>query len=230
MWEAVASLWLYPRIIFRRSGHNTRMTAANRGDATRLIGRKTDARRTRSYAPSKGLVPTNAPSDRPGRLPERDRLGRLDVAPEQPDRRTHEHDRGGGGRRASDHRLPARFSALDELPRPHMGGYPARDPCRVARAASAGYFAARSAYPPRACFDADRSERAERHAGTIAPFLMPRRPMTVRIGCGVTTGNAALPPPSGMAGSLSSDRRIRSIAGSCAVAVFPRQGVNRGLR
>src|SRR3712207_5943801 len=147
------------------------MTAANRGDAARLIGRKIDARRTRNYAPSTGLVPTNAPSGRPGRLAERDRLGRLDVAPESPGSRAHEHDRGGGGRRASDHRLPARFSPLDELPRPHMGSYPARDPCRVARAAGAGYPAAGSARPARACFDAARSERAERHAGTIAPFM-----------------------------------------------------------
>src|SRR5215211_1952373 len=230
MWEALASLWLYPRIISRRSGHNTRMTAAHRPDLPRLIGRKTDARRIRSHAPSTALLPTNAPSGRPGRLAERDRLGRLDVAPEWPGRRAHAHERGGGGRRASDHRLPARFSALDELPRPRMGGYPARDPCWVDGAACAGYPAARSAYPPRACFDADHSERAERHAGTIAPFMMPRRPMTVRIGCGGTTGNAALPPPSGKAGSLSSDRRIRSFAGTCAVAVFPRQGVNRGLR
>src|SRR5215212_10563950 len=124
MWEAVASLWLYPRIIPRRSGHNTRMTVASRGDATRLIGRKTDARRTRSYAPSTGLIPTNAPSDRPGRLSERDRLGRLDVAQEYPGRRAHEHDRGGGGSCASDNRLPARFAPLDELPRPRMGGHP----------------------------------------------------------------------------------------------------------
>ena len=78
--------------------------------------------------------------------------------------RQEEHDRGGGGRRASDHRLPARFSALDELPRPHMGSYSARDPCRVARATGARYPAARSARPAGACFDADRSERAERHA------------------------------------------------------------------
>src|SRR5215218_10116386 len=69
MWEAVASLWLYPRIIPRPSGHNTRMTVANRGDATRLIGRKTDARRTRSHAPPMGLIPTDAPADRPGREP-----------------------------------------------------------------------------------------------------------------------------------------------------------------
>src|SRR5918994_5624718 len=106
MWEPVASLWLYPRIIPRRFGHNTRMTAANRDDATRSIGRKTDARRTHNYALSTGLVPTNAPSDRPGRLPERDRLGRLDVAPKQPGRRAYGLDRGGGGRSASDHRLP----------------------------------------------------------------------------------------------------------------------------
>src|SRR5215217_7340366 len=184
MWDAVASLWLYPRIIPRRSGHNTRMIAANRGNTTRLVWRKTDARRTRSYAPSAGHLPTNAPPDRPGRLSERDHLGRLDVAPEQAGRRAHEHDRSGGGCRASDHRLPARFSALDELPRPHMGGYPARDPCCVARAAGAGYPGAGSARPAGACFDADRSERAERHAGTVAPFMMPRRPMTGRIGCG----------------------------------------------
>src|SRR5829696_9505070 len=158
------------------------MAAAIRDDATRLIGRKTDARRTRSYAPSTGLVPTNAPSDRPGRFAERDRLGRLDVAPKYPGRRAHEHDRGGGERRASDHRLPARFSALDELPRPHMGSYPARDPCRVAGAAGSGYPAAGSARHAGACFDADRSERAERHAGTVAPFMMPRRPVTGRIG------------------------------------------------
>src|SRR5215207_4107397 len=138
------------------------------GDATWLIGRKTDARRTRNYAPSKGLVPTNAPSDRPGRLAERDRLGRLDVAPKFPGRRDHEHDRGGGGRCASDHRLSAWFSPLDELPRPHMGGYPARDPCRVARATGAGYPGAGAAYPARACIDADRSERVERHARTVA--------------------------------------------------------------
>jgi hypothetical protein len=31
-------------------------------------------------------------------------------------------------------------------------------------------------------FDADRSERAERHAGTVAPFMMLRRLMTGRIG------------------------------------------------
>src|SRR5215218_4910048 len=158
------------------------MTAANRDGTTRLKGPKTDARRIRSYAPSTGLLPTNAPSGRPGRLAERDRLGRLDVAPEWPGRRAHEHDRGGGGRRASDHRLPARFSALDELPRPRMGGYPARDPCRVARAACAGYPAAGSARHAHACFDADRSERAQRHAGTVAPFMMPHRPMTGRIG------------------------------------------------
>src|SRR5215208_2884944 len=182
MRQAVASLWLYPRIIPRRSGHNTRMIAANRGDTTRLVWRKTDARRTRNYALSTGHLPTNAPSGRPGRLAERDRLGSLDVAPKYPGRRAHEHDRGGGGRRASDHRLPTRFSALDELPRPHMGGYTARDPCCVARAAGAGYPAAGSACPARACFDADRSERAERHAGTVAPFMMPRRPMTGRIG------------------------------------------------
>src|SRR5215208_7157787 len=182
MSEAVSSLWLYPRIIPRHSGHNTRITAAHRPDSPRLIGRKTDARRIRSHAPSTGLVLTNAPPDRPGRLAERDRLGRLDVAPEWPGRRAHEHDRGGGGRRASDHRLPARFSPLDELPRPRMVSYPARDPCRVARAAGAGYPAAGSARPARACFDADRSERAERHAGTLAPFMMPRRPMTGRIG------------------------------------------------
>ena len=41
-----------PRIIPQRSGHNTRMTAANRGDAPRFPGRKTDERRTRNYAPS----------------------------------------------------------------------------------------------------------------------------------------------------------------------------------
>src|SRR5215211_2656877 len=182
MWEALASLWLYPRIISRRSGHNTRMTAAHRPDLPRLIGRKTDARRIRSHAPSTALLPTNAPSGRPGRLAERDRLGRLDVAPEWPGRRAHEHDRGGGGRRAPDHRLPARFSALDELPRPHMGSYLARDPCRVARAAGAGYPVAGSARAAHACFDADRSERAQRHAGTVAPFMMRRRPMTGRIG------------------------------------------------
>src|SRR5829696_2444884 len=168
MWEAVASLWFYPRIIPRRSGHNTRTTAASRGDATRLIGRKTDARRTRSYALSTGLVPANAPSGRPSRLAERDRLGRLDVASEQTGRRAHEHDRGGGGRRARDHRLSARFTAMDELPRPHMGGYSARDPCRVDGAAGARYPAARSARTARACFDADPSERAERHARTVA--------------------------------------------------------------
>src|SRR5215218_220926 len=182
MWEAVASLWFYLRIIPRPSGHNTRMTAANQRDATRLIGRKLDARRILSYAPSTGLVPTNAPSDRPGRFAERDRLGPLDVAPKYPGRCAHEHDRGGGGRRASDHRLPTRSSPLDELPRPYMGSYPARDPCRVARAAGAGSPAAGSGRPARACFDADRSERAERHAGTVAPFMMPRRPMTGRIG------------------------------------------------
>src|ERR687890_1915541 len=69
-----------------------------RGEAGRFAAvdlAKTDARRTRSYAPSAGLVPTNAPPDRPGRLAERDRLGRLDVAPEQAGRRDHEHDRGG---------------------------------------------------------------------------------------------------------------------------------------
>src|SRR5919112_2175412 len=44
---------------------------------------KTDARRIRSHAPSTGHLPTNAPPDRPGRLAERDRLGCLDVAPEQ---------------------------------------------------------------------------------------------------------------------------------------------------
>src|SRR5215212_2602059 len=47
MWEAVASLWLYPRIIPRHSGYNSRMTAANQGNAMRSIWRKTDARRTR---------------------------------------------------------------------------------------------------------------------------------------------------------------------------------------
>src|SRR5215211_2261521 len=182
MWEALASLWLYPRIISRRSGHNTRMTAAHRPDLPRLIGRKTDARRIRSHAPSTALLPTNAPSGRPGRLAERDRLGRLDVAPEWPGRRAHAHERGGGGRRASDHRLPALFSALDELPRPYMGSFSARDPCRVARAACAGYPAAGLACPAGACFDADRSERAERHAGAVAPFMMPCRPVTGRIG------------------------------------------------
>jgi len=85
------------------------MTAANQRDATRLVWRKTDARRTSNYAPSSGLVPTNAPPDRPCRLSERDRLGRLDVAPEQAGRRDYEHDRGGGGRCAPDHRLPSRF-------------------------------------------------------------------------------------------------------------------------
>src|SRR5919112_2380866 len=40
MRQAVASLWLYPRIIPRRSGHNTRMTAANPDDSPRLIWRK----------------------------------------------------------------------------------------------------------------------------------------------------------------------------------------------
>ena len=94
------------------------------------------------------------------------------------------------GRRASDHRLPARFPPLDELPRPRMGGHPAQHPSRVARAAGAGHPGAGSARPARACFDAARSERAERHAGTVAPFMMPRRPMTSRIGCGGTTGNA----------------------------------------
>jgi hypothetical protein len=84
-------------MILRHSGHNTRMTAANQGDATRLIGRKTDARRTRSDAPSTGHLPTNAPPDRPCRLAERDRFGRLGVAPEQAGRRAHEHDRGGEG-------------------------------------------------------------------------------------------------------------------------------------
>src|SRR5215218_623148 len=158
------------------------MIAANRGDTTRLVWRKTDARRTCSNAPSAGHLPTNAPPDRPGRFAERDRLGRLDVAPKYPGRRAHEHDRGGGGRRASDHRLPARSSPLDELPRPYMGSYAARDPCRVARAAGAGYPAAGSARAAHACFDADRSERAERHAGTVAPFMMRRRPMTGRIG------------------------------------------------
>jgi hypothetical protein len=59
--------------------------------------RKTDARRTRSYAPSAGHLTTNAPSDRPARLAERDRIGRLDVAPKYPGRRDHEHDRGGEG-------------------------------------------------------------------------------------------------------------------------------------
>src|SRR5215207_11165872 len=152
MSEAVSSLWLYPRIIPRHSGHNTRITAAHRPDSPRLIGRKTDARRIRSHAPSTGLLPTNAPSGRPGRLAERDRLGRLDVAPEWPGRRAHEHDRGGGGRRARDHRLSARFTAMDELPRPHMGGYSARDPCRVDGAAGARYPAARSARTARACF------------------------------------------------------------------------------
>src|SRR5919199_6968339 len=34
-----------------------------------------------AYAPSTSLVPTDAPSDRPGCLAKRDRLGRLDVAP-----------------------------------------------------------------------------------------------------------------------------------------------------
>ena len=62
---------------------------------TRLIGHKTDARRTRSYAPSTSLIPTNALSDRPGRLAWRDRLGRLDVTQEYPSRRADEHDRGG---------------------------------------------------------------------------------------------------------------------------------------
>jgi hypothetical protein len=62
-----------------------------------------------------------------------------------------------------------------------MGSYSARDTCRVARAAGAGHPAAGSARPARACFDADRSERAERHAGTVAPFMMPRRLMTGRI-------------------------------------------------
>src|SRR5215213_4066375 len=158
------------------------MTVANQADATRLIRWKTDARRTHNYALSTGLVPTNAPSDRLGRLAERDRRGRLDVAPKYSGRRAHEHDRGGGGRRASDHRLPDWFPPLDELPRPHMGSYPARDPCRVARAAGAGYPAAGPARPARACLDADRSERAERHAGAVAPFMMLRRPMTGRIG------------------------------------------------
>src|SRR5918995_2038950 len=167
------------------------MTAASRNDATRLIGRKTDARRIRSYAPSTALVPTDAPSGRPGRLAERDRLARWDVAPEQAGRRAHEHDRGRGGRCAADHRLPARFFALDELPRPHMGSYHARDPCRVARAAGAGYPAARSARPADACCDADRTERAERHAGTVASFMMSHRPLTGRIGCGGTTGTAS---------------------------------------
>ena len=54
-----------------------------------------------------------------------------------------------------------------------------------------GYPVARSARPARACFDADRSERAERHTGTVAPFMMSRRPMMGRIGCGGTTGNAS---------------------------------------
>src|SRR5919107_5780412 len=74
-------LWLYPRLIPRRSGHNTSMAAANRPGSPRLIGRKTDARRIRSHAPSTGHLPTHAPPDRPGRLAERDRLGPLDVAP-----------------------------------------------------------------------------------------------------------------------------------------------------
>src|SRR5919112_1247225 len=94
-------LWLYPRLIPRRSGHNTSMAAANRAGSPRLIGRKTDARRTLSHAPSTGHLPTNAPPDRPCRLAERDRLGPLDVAPKYPGRRANEHDRGGGGRRAS---------------------------------------------------------------------------------------------------------------------------------
>jgi hypothetical protein len=59
-----------------------------------------------------------------------------------------------------------------------MGSYSARDTCRVARAGGAGHPAAGSARPARACFDADRSER---HAGTVAPFMMPRRLMTGRI-------------------------------------------------
>ena len=54
-------LWLYPRLIPRSSGHNASMAAANPDDSPRLIGRKTDARRTRSHAPSTGLIPTNAP-------------------------------------------------------------------------------------------------------------------------------------------------------------------------
>jgi hypothetical protein len=45
------------------------MTAANQRDATRLVWRKTDARRTCNYAPSTGLVPTNAPPDRPVAFP-----------------------------------------------------------------------------------------------------------------------------------------------------------------
>ena len=49
-----------PRIIPQRSGHNTRMTAANRGDAPRFLGRETDERRTRNYAPSSSaLLPTS---------------------------------------------------------------------------------------------------------------------------------------------------------------------------
>jgi hypothetical protein len=53
---------------------------------------------------------------------------------------------------------------------------------RVAGAAGSGYPAAGSARPARAGFDADLSERAERHAGTVAPYMMPCRPVTGRIG------------------------------------------------
>src|SRR3712207_7840327 len=70
--------------------------------------------------PRSTLFPYTTLFRSPGRLAGRDRLGRLDVAPKSPGRRAHEHDRGGGGRRASDHRLPARVPPLDELPRPHM--------------------------------------------------------------------------------------------------------------
>ena len=143
---------------------------------------KTDARRTRNHAPSTAIVPTNAPPDRPGRPAGRDRLGRLDVAPEWPGRCADEHDRGGGGRRAPDHRLPARPAPLDELPRPRMVGRPARDTCRVARVAGPGDPAAGSARTARACLHADRPERAERHAGTVAPSMRPRRLVTGRIG------------------------------------------------
>src|SRR5918997_2525727 len=168
--------------------------AHDRGESGRLASgdrAKTDARRARSYGPTTGLVPTDAPSDRPGRLPERDRLGRLDVGPKQPGRRAYGLDRGGGGRRASDHRLPARFSPLDELPRPRVGGRPARAPSRVARAAGAWHPDAGSARHARACFDADPSERAERHAGAVAAFMMLRRPTAERIGHGA---RAETPP------------------------------------
>ena len=96
MWQGVASLWLSPHSSSALRAHYVHERVASPRFAAVDVA-KTDARRTRSYAPSKGLFPTNAPSDRPGRLSERDRLGRLDVAQEYPGRRAHEHDRGGEG-------------------------------------------------------------------------------------------------------------------------------------